>query len=258
MSFERSPVSKQIIRHCPVGGDALDLGSNREPVESWLSLRGIKSVGFASVHDIEQLCHISNLKGGNAVFECGDPLGPLNDLRRFNVIHHQNHLSRYAVPWIHAGLARQVTHADWVVFSVPSVYFQGEPERDDERLLSLEEWKRILEPFEIEELKYYGEQGEGEKERILCVLRGEPETSRLRKVMVVPDEPFPQGISAIVHTRNESGRIADCLETLKGWTDEIIVCDMEGSDNTIGIATVSGADAKQAPIRGSLYFLNRL
>lgn len=40
-----------------------------------------------------------------------------------------------------------------------------------------------------------------------------------------PDELYPFGITAIVHTRNEAHQIVDCLETLKGWTDEIIVCD---------------------------------
>src|ERR1051325_7591874 len=54
--------------------------------------------------------------------------------------------------------------------------------------------------------------------------------------MTVPDEPYPEGISAIVHTRNEARHLAACLETLLGWTDEIIVCDMESEDDTLAIA----------------------
>src|SRR5258708_2095776 len=52
---------------------------------------------------------------------------------------------------------------------------------------------------------------------------------------------YPFGISAIVHTRNEARRIADCLQSLQGWTEEIIVCDMESSDDTVDIALQHGA-----------------
>ena len=54
--------------------------------------------------------------------------------------------------------------------------------------------------------------------------------------MRVREEPYPDGISAIVHTRNEARHIADCLTSLVDWTDEIIVCDMESSDETVEIA----------------------
>lgn len=44
------------------------------------------------------------------------------------------------------------------------------------------------------------------------------------------------GISAIVHTLNEEGRLEDALKSLQGWVDEIIVVDMHSSDQTVAIA----------------------
>src|SRR5579862_3212099 len=49
-------------------------------------------------------------------------------------------------------------------------------------------------------------------------------------------ESYPFGISAIVHTRNEARHIVECLKCLQGWTDEILVCDMESTDETVPLA----------------------
>lgn len=46
--------------------------------------------------------------------------------------------------------------------------------------------------------------------------------------------PYP--ISVIVHTRNEERNIEDCLLSVHGWADEIIVMDMESTDQTCEIA----------------------
>src|SRR5437773_1330389 len=83
----------------------------------------------------------------------------------------------------HAAIAQQVALADWVVFSVPSVYYPFEPEFGDERLLPLEEWEHLLSPFAVEELRYYGDPQHGEREHILCVLRGQEMTDDLRARM---------------------------------------------------------------------------
>ena len=65
--------------------------------------------------------------------------------------------------------------------------------------------------------------------------------------MTVPAEPYPPGISAIVHTRNEECHLPDCLATL-AWADEIIVCDMESTDNTVEIARQHGALVLHHPL----------
>lgn len=43
-------------------------------------------------------------------------------------------------------------------------------------------------------------------------------------------------LSVVVITKNEADRIADCLESVKDWADEIIVVDDESTDNTREIA----------------------
>ena len=42
-------------------------------------------------------------------------------------------------------------------------------------------------------------------------------------------------LSVVVLTKNEQACIAECLESVKDWADEIIVVDDESSDNTLGI-----------------------
>lgn len=42
-------------------------------------------------------------------------------------------------------------------------------------------------------------------------------------------------LSVVVLTRNESGCIAECLDSLKDWADEIIVVDDESTDRTVEI-----------------------
>ena len=44
------------------------------------------------------------------------------------------------------------------------------------------------------------------------------------------------GISVVIITKNEERRIRRCLDSLKGWVDEIIIVDDESSDATAAIA----------------------
>ena len=154
----------------------------------------------------------------------------------YRVIHHQGVLEHFTVPQIQAALAQQVALAEWVLFSVPSVHYPFEPEFGDERMLPIEEWQRILAPFAVEELRYYGDPRFGGREHILGVLRGRPADESLLARMIVPAQPYPQGISVIVHTRNEAAHIADCLASVQCCADEIIVCDMESTDDTLALA----------------------
>jgi len=48
-------------------------------------------------------------------------------------------------------------------------------------------------------------------------------------------------ISAVVNTWNEEKNIGRCLESVKGFADEIVVCDMESTDRTVEIAEKFGA-----------------
>jgi len=46
----------------------------------------------------------------------------------------------------------------------------------------------------------------------------------------------PVALSAVIIAKNEQGRIKDCLDSVYGWVDEIVVLDDESTDNTRAIA----------------------
>lgn len=60
-------------------------------------------------------------------------------------------------------------------------------------------------------------------------------------------------LSVVILTKNEEARITDCLKSIMGWPDEIIVIDDESSDNTREIAMSLGAKVfvKKMDIEGS-------
>ena len=223
---------------CPAGGKTLEIGTDTGYGPTWLARRGLAAEGLAwSDRMAERAACVANMLDADATFHAGDPFRLyLPDGPHYDVIHHQGLLQHYPAPWIVALLAQQVASADWVVFSVPSAYYPFEPEWDTERLLPLEAWRDLLAPFDVAVLRYYGDPRFGYREHILIVLRGQPVDETLLRRMRVSWEPYPEGISAIVHTKNEARHIAECLQTLSGWTDEIIVCDMVSTDETVAIA----------------------
>jgi glycosyltransferase involved in cell wall biosynthesis len=52
-------------------------------------------------------------------------------------------------------------------------------------------------------------------------------------------------LSAIVITRNEAHNLHDCLQSMQGLVDEIIVVDSQSTDNTVAIAQQHGAKVAQ-------------
>lgn len=48
-------------------------------------------------------------------------------------------------------------------------------------------------------------------------------------------------VSVVIITKNEESRLADCLTSITGWADEIIVVDDESTDKTPDIASEFGA-----------------
>ena len=241
-SFQATPHLKDylfaVLRLCPPGTRSFEVTIDQGFGAIWLSKRGIAAEGIdQAAATVQRARQINGILGGATRFVHGDASNYLSCQEQagisYQVIHHHGVLSRMAVPWIRSALARQLLSAQWVVFSVPSVYAQ-DPEHDDQRLLPIEEWQRILAPFEIEELKYYSEHQE--RDSILCTLRGRAGYEALRTLITVPEKPYAPGISGIVHTRNEARHIAACLESLQPWTDELIVCDMESEDVTVEIA----------------------
>jgi glycosyltransferase involved in cell wall biosynthesis len=57
--------------------------------------------------------------------------------------------------------------------------------------------------------------------------------------------PRATTLSAIVITRNEAHNLDDCLTSLKGWVDEIVVVDSHSTDDTVAIALRHGAKVAQ-------------
>lgn len=57
-------------------------------------------------------------------------------------------------------------------------------------------------------------------------------------------------ISFIVHTKNEERNIKDCILSIKGIADEILVADMSSTDNTLKIAKSLGAKIIDLPPEG--------
>jgi glycosyltransferase involved in cell wall biosynthesis/tetratricopeptide (TPR) repeat protein len=238
-SAERSPITRDVLqtvlRYAPVGSRTVEVLTGGEVGAVWLSKRSIDAVGLTNSAQVLHHAELSNgILNGKARYLLGDPAEPLSD--RVAVIHHQGYLEHFTTRKLRAVLAAQVASADRVIFSVPSVYYPFDPEVGDERLLPLEEWEYLLEPFEIEELRLYGGPEDGGKGHVLAVLRGQTLDPVLRTLIEDGRTSYPEGISAIVHTRNEEARLRDCLQSLKGWTDEIIVCDMESEDGTVALA----------------------
>ena len=52
-------------------------------------------------------------------------------------------------------------------------------------------------------------------------------------------------LSAIVITRNEAHNLHDCLQSMRGLVDEIIVVDSQSTDATVAIAQQHGAKVSQ-------------
>lgn len=235
---------RTVLMHCPTGGAAFETGIGLGHASIWLSLRGIRASGIDNVPEIvDRAIQVNNILGGRARFFDGDLfVGSSQENQRYDVIHHQGLLEHLNAPQIRRVLGKQVASANWVVFSVPSVYYPFEGEFGAECLMPIEEWEHLLAPFDIEQLRYYGEPQYGTREHILCVLRGSSTCA------VPDDDDYADGITAIVHTRNEEDNIRDCLAALVDWTDQIVVCDMESSDRTVEIAVTAGAEIIRHPL----------
>ena len=48
-------------------------------------------------------------------------------------------------------------------------------------------------------------------------------------------------LSVVIIAKDEEGRIEDCIKSVGGWANEVIVVDDESTDNTIGLAKALGA-----------------
>jgi hypothetical protein len=56
----------------------------------------------------------------------------------------------------------------------------------------------------------------------------------------------PTTVSAVVYSRNEADLLRDCLPLLAGF-DEVVVCDMGSTDDTVAVAAAHGARVVPVP-----------
>lgn len=58
---------------------------------------------------------------------------------------------------------------------------------------------------------------------------------------MINKQNLKEGISVIINTKNEEDHIVDCIKSVSGWANEIIVVDMSSTDKTTQIARKLGA-----------------
>lgn len=57
-------------------------------------------------------------------------------------------------------------------------------------------------------------------------------------------------VSVLVPTKNEINNLKDCLSSVNGWADEVIVVDSQSTDGTIEVAHQYGAEVQQLHYNG--------
>jgi len=130
-------------------------------------LRGVAIEGIESSYKLLDRCLILIQKmDSSAVATIGDIFDSSIYKTEPQLIYHQGLLEHLSDDEIKQLLNLQTTNSFAVIFSVPSKFY-GKQDFGDERLLTLEEWKKILKPFEIHQLRYYDD-----NRHILGILKG--------------------------------------------------------------------------------------
>ena len=57
-------------------------------------------------------------------------------------------------------------------------------------------------------------------------------------------------VTLCISTRNEAGQLAACIDSVRTWVSEIVIVDMESSDETVSIAESYGATIVRVPAAG--------
>jgi glycosyltransferase involved in cell wall biosynthesis len=62
--------------------------------------------------------------------------------------------------------------------------------------------------------------------------------------------PRAAAVSVVINTLNEEHNIVECIASVRGFADEIVVCDMESDDRTVELAKAHGARVVSHPRAG--------
>jgi len=155
------PLFKEIIKMHP--RNILEVGIGKGWMSIILGLLGLKVTGIDNsdyliysanrrIQKIHLNRHISFILGD--AFKLSDIFSKREEAK-FDCCFSQGFFEHFSDEQIKALISEQLKIAKVVIFSVPSNFY---PRKDfgDERLLSLEEWGKILKDFKVSLIKYYG------------------------------------------------------------------------------------------------------
>jgi len=142
------------------GGTLLEVGPGTGYLSIYLSKNQMRVKAVDNDVEILERCRFSNkvLQGSAEFITCDayELSGKFKD-EKFDIAFHQGLFEHFSNENILKLIEEQFKVADYILFSVPSRYY---PRQDfgDERLLSMEEWYQILEPYKdsILEAEYHG------------------------------------------------------------------------------------------------------
>jgi glycosyltransferase involved in cell wall biosynthesis/Tfp pilus assembly protein PilF len=155
------------------GGEVLEVGCGTGFLSIWLSRIGIPVTAIDRDPDLIAGGKAANgALGASVNFMEGDAFTLCDQFedRQFEIIFHQGVLEHFTDDDIRKLMQQQLQIADKVLFSVPSAFY---PQQDfgDERLMTLEEWREILEPFaeKFIDAEYHGHQAGGQEELFMAI-----------------------------------------------------------------------------------------
>ena len=241
-----------LLENCPRGGTALETGIGDAFESVYLSLRGVNAFGIDNVEEIvERANQLAGMLDSTARFSTGDLFGIYKEgAPRWDLIHNMGVMEHFGARKMRAALAVHISMAKRVAFAIPSMHYPYEPEHGTEILWCLSELEYQLRGFEIETLRYFGDPAHGEKEHILCVLRGQEMNDEMRAIIAEADAPNEPGITVLILAKDEAVKLPDCLKSL-WFAKEIIVGVMPSSDNTRQICVDAGCtvvDLEYTPV----------
>ncbi len=152
---QHSHLFEEILKENPV--KTLEVGIGNGSMSIFLSHLGFEATGIDNNIEIIKKAKQTNENfKGHAEFISCDAFNLEKLESEFDVVFSQGFFEHFADEEIRILIHKQLEVGKIVLFSVPSNYY---PELDlgNERLLSKEDWHKILEGFNVEYVEYYGE-----------------------------------------------------------------------------------------------------
>jgi len=137
----------------------LEVGTGSGKMSIFLSLMGYSVTGIDNNPELIKRAKVNCKKfNGKASFRLVDAfsLSETFNSHSFDLVFSQGFFEHFSNEEISKLIEQQLTVGNVVVFSVPSKYhFKG---FGNERLLTLYQWREILEKYNVERIYYYGEE----------------------------------------------------------------------------------------------------